>query len=98
MKPPAAPRCKPRAVLKDLPLEPEEAMDRLGTERLTPPRNAGAERPEKPPRDAPRWAQTASANPITSSATAARRLMKTWYAVFYSSVCAILLVLQTGSR
>jgi hypothetical protein len=66
-----------RAVLNDLLLEPGEAVNRLGAERLNPPRDAGAERPEKPPRDAARWAQTGSANPITSSATAARRLMKT---------------------
>jgi hypothetical protein len=66
-----------RAALNDLLLEPGEAVNRLGAERLNAPRDADAERPEKPPRDAPCWAQTGSAIPITSSATAARRLMKT---------------------
>ena len=45
-------------------------------EAENPPRNAGAERAEKPPCEAERWAQRGSAKPRASSATAKRRFME----------------------
>jgi hypothetical protein len=55
-------------------------MKLWGVEALNPPRNDGAEWPEKPPRDAERWPWMGRVRPATSSANAGNRFMEVVYA------------------
>jgi hypothetical protein len=64
-------------------------MKLWGMEAPNPPRNEGAECPEKPPRDADRWAQMGRVRPATNSAIAGKRFMEVVYACSCIGVAAL---------
>src|SRR5258708_2989582 len=63
-----------------LPTYPGAPLKLWGAEAVNPPRNEGAEWPEKPPRGAERWAQIGTVRPATNSANMGRRFIELVYA------------------